>query len=128
MSVSSVFISAADGGPQRRGGKEFSGAVAGRAQLATRTMRTRQPAPSPPIGWRRGSGERRPELYNLATDPAESTNLIAQQPEVVARLTKSALVWNQSLPQDNGAKLGIEGSQPAPKAEGKQQASNKTAK
>ena len=70
----------------------------------------------------------KPELYNLATDPAEATNLTAQQPDVVARLTKSALVWNRSLPQDNGAKLGIEGSQPAPKAEGKKKAANKKAK
>jgi len=58
----------------------------------------------------------KPELYNLATDSAEATNLAAQQPEVVARLKKSVLAWNATLPQDNGAKLGVEGSQPTPKS------------
>jgi arylsulfatase A-like enzyme len=65
----------------------------------------------------------KPELYNLATDPGEANNLAARQPDVVARLTKSALAWNQFLPQDNGSRLGVEGS--APKGDGKKNAAKK---
>jgi uncharacterized sulfatase len=49
----------------------------------------------------------RPELYNLAVDPGETTNLAAKHPDVVAHLVQSALAWNQSLPADHGAKLGL---------------------
>jgi uncharacterized sulfatase len=44
----------------------------------------------------------RPQLYDLATDPAETTNLAGQHPELVARLTQSLLAWNAALPQDTG--------------------------
>lgn len=67
----------------------------------------------------------KPELYNLATDPVEANNLAAQQPDVVARLTKSVLAWNATLPQDNGAKLGVEGSQPG---DAKKKAGKKSSK
>jgi len=63
----------------------------------------------------------KPQLYNLATDRAEANNLAAQQPDVVARLTKAVLAWNQSLPQDNGPALGAE-APAAPKAGKKKKA------
>lgn len=47
----------------------------------------------------------KPELYDLATDPGEATNLAAKEPDIVARLTKAVLAWNEKMPQDNGLKL-----------------------
>lgn len=61
----------------------------------------------------------KPELYHLATDAGEATNLAEKNPDVVARFTKSVLAWNAALPQDHGARLGGEGSQSSPKADGK---------
>lgn len=43
-----------------------------------------------------GSGA---QLYNLAQDPTESINRAAQHPDVVQRLSKSALAWNSTLPK-----------------------------
>lgn len=54
-----------------------------------------------------------PELYNLAADASETTNLAARHPEVVARLTKAALAWNKTMPQDKGPDLGVGGAAPA---------------
>ncbi|MBL9211231.1 MAG: hypothetical protein JNL92_12250, partial [Opitutaceae bacterium] len=48
----------------------------------------------------------KPELYDLARDRGETTNLAAQQPEVVRRLTAAALAWHRSMPPDNGPALG----------------------
>lgn len=48
----------------------------------------------------------KPELYHLAKDPSEATNLAAQHPDLVARLTKTVLTWNETMPQDHGAQLG----------------------
>ena len=45
------------------------------------------------------------ELYHLPADPGEATNLAAKHPDVVARLTKAALAWHQSMPADNGPAL-----------------------
>lgn len=39
------------------------------------------------------------ELYDLATDPKESTNVAAGNPDVARRLTASALGWRRSLPR-----------------------------
>jgi len=61
----------------------------------------------------------KPQLYNLANDPGEAANLDAQHPDVVERLTKAVLAWNKTMPQDNGDKLGVEGSQPASKPSAK---------
>jgi uncharacterized sulfatase len=49
-----------------------------------------------------------PQLHDLATDPGEAANLAGQHPELVARLTKAVLAWDRTMPQDNGAKLGVE--------------------
>jgi uncharacterized sulfatase len=43
-----------------------------------------------------------PQLYNLATDASETTNLAATNEPLVKRLTTAALTWHQSLPPDNG--------------------------
>lgn len=42
-------------------------------------------------------------LFDLDHDPAESTNIASQHGEVVARLTKLAMDWDQSMPKDKGA-------------------------
>jgi uncharacterized sulfatase len=57
----------------------------------------------------------KPQLYDLANDRGETTNLAAQQSEVVAHMTKALLEWHQSLPTDNGPRLGAE----PPKSKGK---------
>lgn len=61
-----------------------------------------------------------PKLYNLTTDRAETTNVTKQYDDVTDRLKKAVLQWNQSMPQDNGAALGMEPS-PAPKKAKKKQ-------
>ncbi|MHC4995496.1 MAG: sulfatase-like hydrolase/transferase [Planctomycetota bacterium] len=43
------------------------------------------------------------ELYDLANDPSETTNLASAHPDVVKRLTRAVIDWNHGLPQDNGA-------------------------
>jgi arylsulfatase A-like enzyme len=57
------------------------------------------------------------ELYNLATDPGEATNLAAQHTELVTRLTAAVLAWHRSMPPDNGPALAAE--QPPAKGKGK---------
>jgi N-acetylgalactosamine-6-sulfatase len=39
------------------------------------------------------------ELYDLATDPGEATNLADQKPEVVSELTKTLATWTATLPK-----------------------------
>lgn len=51
---------------------------------------------------------RQPQLYHLATDRGETTNLATRHPELVTRLTRAALAWNQSMPADNGPALAAE--------------------
>ena len=46
-----------------------------------------------------------PELYNLQTDRAETKNLAAQTPDLVAQFTKSCIAWHKSMPPDNGPEL-----------------------
>jgi len=55
------------------------------------------------------------ELYDIPSDPAETTNLAAAHPEVVARLTRLALDWKATLPP------GEEKPLPRPKPQGKKQ-------
>jgi len=40
------------------------------------------------------------QLYDLAADEAESTNLVKSQPEVAARLKDAVLAWNATMPVD----------------------------
>ncbi len=73
------------------------------------------PDPQPDLAVREGDWKllcnydgSQPELYDLAQDRAETTNLAAQQLEVTRRLTIAAVTWHQSLPADNGPNLGAE--------------------
>ncbi len=45
----------------------------------------------------------KPELYDLASDPSESRNLAAAQPELVQTFTDKLLTWHRTLPTDRGA-------------------------
>jgi arylsulfatase A-like enzyme len=45
----------------------------------------------------------RPQLYNLETDPGETTNLASQHSELVERLAAAVLAWHRSMPPDEGA-------------------------
>jgi uncharacterized sulfatase len=58
----------------------------------------------------------KPELYDLAADRAETTNVAARNPDIVRRLTASVLAWHASMPPDNGPALG---ASPAPAAKKK---------
>lgn len=49
-----------------------------------------------------------PQLYDLARDRAETTNRAAEHPEVVRRLTASAVQWHKSMPPDSGAVIGLQ--------------------
>ncbi len=62
----------------------------------------------------------KPQLYDLAKDRGEITNLIVQQPEVITHMTKQLLAWHQSMPPDNGPALGAEQSKS--KGKGKKKA------
>ena len=44
-----------------------------------------------------------PQLYNLADDRSETSNLAAKKPELRDRLTQAAIAWHKSMPPDNGA-------------------------
>lgn len=57
----------------------------------------------------------RVELYDIPSDPSETTNLAAGHPEVVARLARLALDWKATLPP------GEEKPLPRPKRQGKTQ-------
>ena len=41
-----------------------------------------------------------PELYDMETDRAESKNIAADHPDLVAKLTKSLVSWHESMPPD----------------------------
>jgi uncharacterized sulfatase len=47
----------------------------------------------------------KPELYDLARDRAEATNIAAKHPDVARRLTASVVAWHKSMPPDNGPAL-----------------------
>jgi N-acetylgalactosamine-6-sulfatase len=42
---------------------------------------------------------KRAELFDLAKDRAEATNVAKDHPEIVVRLTKLALAWKATLPE-----------------------------
>ena len=50
----------------------------------------------------------KPELYELATDLAETTNVVVAHPEIAARMSAKLIAWHLSMPADNGPALGAE--------------------
>jgi arylsulfatase A-like enzyme len=57
-----------------------------------------------------------PQLYDLASDPAESKNLAITQPEIAARLREAVFAWNATLPKDASDRTFKPGPMPeAPK-------------
>ncbi|KAF0180894.1 MAG: N-acetylgalactosamine-6-sulfatase [Limisphaerales bacterium] len=72
-------------------------------------LRSEAPPPARPLFWRMGrqaamrdgdwkllrTGDQPWQLFNLATDPAEQTNLAAAQPAVVEQLAAAWAKWNQ---------------------------------
>jgi uncharacterized sulfatase len=50
----------------------------------------------------------KPQLYDLATDRGETTNLAAQQPGIVTVMVKALREWHHSMPPDNGAAMAVE--------------------
>jgi uncharacterized sulfatase len=44
----------------------------------------------------------RPELYDLAHDRGETTNLAGGHPDIVTRLTTAVRAWHTTMPPDNG--------------------------
>ena len=51
-----------------------------------------------------------PQLYDLMSDPKESQNLVAQQPELTSQLTNRLVAWHQSMPADRGAEWKPKGT------------------
>ncbi|NNJ25898.1 sulfatase-like hydrolase/transferase [Alienimonas chondri] len=46
------------------------------------------------------------ELYNLAEDQGETTNLAERHPAVTTRLRDAVTAWHESMPQDKGEEFG----------------------
>jgi arylsulfatase A-like enzyme len=63
-----------------------------------------------------------PQLYNLASDRGETTNVAADHADIVQRLAKSVLAWHKSMPPDNGPQYA-----PAPVGQAKARGKMKTA-
>jgi len=53
----------------------------------------------------------RPQLFNLASDKSETTNVAASNLELVSRLAKMLRLWNDSMPADKGPELSDESKQ-----------------
>lgn len=71
------------------------------------------PEPQPDLAMRDGDWKllcnydgAQPELYDLATDRGETTNLAGKHPEIVTRLAAAVVAWHRSLPADNGPDIG----------------------
>ncbi|HEX4412514.1 MAG TPA: sulfatase-like hydrolase/transferase [Lacipirellulaceae bacterium] len=45
----------------------------------------------------------KPQLYDLLTDPSETTNLAGSHSDIVDRLKDAVVAWHHSLPEDKGA-------------------------
>jgi uncharacterized sulfatase len=60
-----------------------------------------------------------PELYHLAKDQVEMTNLAAQRQDVVTRLAAAVVSWHKSMPPDNGPNLEAVSPPNQPRAKGK---------
>lgn len=78
-----------------------------------KTMGGPRQAPLPDLAMREGKWKllcnydgTQPQLYDLTTDPGEKKDLAVGESETVARLTKAAVSWHQSMPADRGPELG----------------------
>jgi uncharacterized sulfatase len=60
------------------------------------------------------------ELYDLAKDRAETTNVAAENGDVAKRLTKDVVAWHQSMPADRGQELGKQALEAKAQSDGKQ--------
>ena len=49
-----------------------------------------------------------PQLYDLAADRGETSDLASNNPDLVSRMKETLLEWHRSLPRDRGEELGIE--------------------
>ncbi|MEM9479096.1 MAG: sulfatase-like hydrolase/transferase [Verrucomicrobiota bacterium] len=47
-------------------------------------------------------------LFHLEDDPSEESDVVADHAELAKRLAAEVVAWDQSMPQDHGAKLGAE--------------------
>lgn len=89
-------------------GKDASRAWLGQAFVRTSPLFWKTSSPGSPAGIREGQWKliaptrRRGEveLYNLATDRAETTNVAAEQPEIVQRLSARLESWVATLPKE----------------------------
>jgi uncharacterized sulfatase len=57
----------------------------------------------------------KPQLYDLAADPGEATDLAARHPDIVARLAKPLVAWHRAMPPDKGPELGAAAAAPRPR-------------
>jgi arylsulfatase A-like enzyme len=55
------------------------------------------------------------ELYDLAKDRGETTNVAGGNAAVVARMKAALLAWHQAMPPDNGPALGAAATEGTPK-------------
>ena len=84
------------------------------------------PASQPDLAMREGKWKllcdydgSQPQLYDLANDRAETTDLADKEPEQVKRMSAAAVTWHRTMPQDNGPQLMAE-----PRAKGKKKGKN----
>jgi N-acetylgalactosamine-6-sulfatase len=88
-------------------GEDVSQAWLGHTFTRTKPLFWKASAPSSPAGilegqWKliRPTGRGDVELYDLAKDPAEATNVAATQPAIAQRLTDKVTAWTKTLPKE----------------------------
>ncbi len=106
-------------------GQDMSAAFLGRSPAPARTRpvfysrppdRKRMPGsnegPLPDLAVRDGQWKllcdvdgSHPQLYQIAEDPMEQTNLAAKEPAAVQRLTAAVLAWHKSMPPNNSLSI-----------------------
>lgn len=106
-------------------GEDLSGTLTGKAAASRgapifwrrppdrKSSLTKPPLPLPDLAVREDKwkllcdyGGSTPLLFDLLADPGEGRNLAAEEPGVVARLSKAVLAWHRSMPADRGPELG----------------------
>jgi N-acetylgalactosamine-6-sulfatase len=89
-------------------GEDVTEAWLGGTHVRAKPLLWKTSAPVSPAGIRAGQwkliqpARRRGEveLYDLARDPGETTNVAAQHPEVVERLAPQVIAWMETLPKE----------------------------